>query len=183
MIPFASAAPDGGQPARRPATEATGDRGDMSGITVTPLAADQIDIAYPLARQAAPGLRMAAWRRHARAALGAARTGRGGIMVARREGRVHPCGMVCYRREAELGGGAVLVASHLVALDILDPRPVLATLVAALEGLSRELRCGAVRAAVASECRDVGFVLAAAGHRVEGEMRVKPTASADGATR
>ena len=147
----------------------------MPGISITPLVAAEIDIAFPLARAAVPGLDAASWRAHARAALSAARQGRGGIMVARRAGRPHPCGLVCYRRERELGRGAVLTASHFVALDILDPGPVLAALVAALEALARELGCGAVRATVAPGNREVGVVLQAAGHRPEGETLVKAT--------
>ncbi len=147
----------------------------MSGITITPLAATEIDIAFPLAREAVPGLDAASWRVHARAALSAARQGRGGIMVARRAGRPHPCGLVCYRRERELGRGAVLTASHFVALDILDPSPVLAALVAALETLAGELGCGAVRATVAPGNREVGVVLAAAGHLPDGETLRKAT--------
>ncbi|MDE2005653.1 MAG: hypothetical protein KGI51_03725 [Rhodospirillales bacterium] len=145
----------------------------MSGIAVAPLQAVEIDLAYPLARQAVPGLSWADWRRHARAALAAAPRGRGGIMAARREGRAHPGGLVCWRRESELGGGAVLVASHFVALDILDPAPVLAALVAAVEREAAALGCRAVRARIAADCDAVGRVLAEAGLRREGAEMVK----------
>ena len=95
----------------------------MFRITVTPLAAAQIDSAYPLVREVAPDLTAAAWRRYARRAIGAAATGRAGILAARREGRPFPCGLVCYRKDEDLARGTVLVASHFVALDILDPHP------------------------------------------------------------
>lgn len=147
----------------------------MPRITVAPLSAEQIDTVFPLVREVAPGLRPAAWRRYARRVVGGMRAGRGGVMVARREGRRFPCGMFCYRREQDLAGEAVLVASHLVALDILDPRPVLVALVAELDALAPRLGCTAVHTLVADEAAEVAMVLAHAGHRRESQTLAKPT--------
>ena len=143
----------------------------MPGITVTPLAAEQIETVYPLVREVVPNLDRASWRRHARRVLGA---GRAGVMVAQRDGRAHPCGMFCYHIEQDLDGASVLVAKHLVALDILDPQPVLAVLVAELDALAARFGCVAVRAAVADAAVQVAAVLAHAGHRREGQTLGKP---------
>ncbi len=151
----------------------------MFRITVTPLAAAQIDSAYPLVREVAPDLTAAAWRRYARRAIGAAATGRAGILAARREGRPFPCGLVCYRKDEDLARGTVLVASHFVALDILDPHPVLAALVAELEALAPRLGCAAVHASVADHAPELAVVLAHAGHRRDGHMLTKTTTPAD----
>ena len=95
-------------------------------------------------------------------------------MVARRQARSFPCGMFCYHTERDLAGGTVLVASHFVALDILDPRPVLAALVAELEALAARLGCSAVRTSVADGAAEVATVLAGAGHRRESQTLGKP---------
>ncbi|MBW4092456.1 MAG: hypothetical protein HIU82_15315 [Proteobacteria bacterium] len=146
----------------------------MSPITVTPLAAEQIDSAYPLVREVAPELTATAWRRYARRAIGAA-GGRAGILAARREARPFPCGLVCYRKDEDLARGAVLVASHFIAMDILDPHPVLAALVAELEALAPRLGCTSVHAAVADHAAELDVVLAHAGHRRVGHTVSKTT--------
>lgn len=152
----------------------------MSGISVTPLSAEQIDTVYPLVREVAPGLGAAEWRRYARRAIGTARAGHGGIMVARRQGRPFPCGLFSYRKEQELGRGPVLVASHFVALDILDPRPVLAALVRELEALAPRLGCAAMRVSVGKDAADVALELARAGHRQESQTLAKPACGPEG---
>ncbi len=145
----------------------------MPGISVTPLSANQIDPVYPLVREVAPGLDPAQWRRYARQAISNARAGRGGIMVARRKGRPFPCGLFCYRKEQDLSHGAVLAASHFVALDILDPGPVLAALVAELEALAPRLGCTAVRTSVGDATPEVALALTSAGHRPESQTLAK----------
>jgi hypothetical protein len=159
----------------------------MPRITVAPLSAEQIDTVYPLVREIAPALSQAAWRRRARRAIGpsrpdaTARAGASGIMVARRDGRPFPCGLFCYRKEHDLARGDVLVARNFVALDILDPRPVRAALVAELEALAPRLGCPTVRAAVGQDGAELALVLADAGHRQEGRTLGKAAAAGWGA--
>ncbi|MGC8477326.1 MAG: hypothetical protein ACP5NP_13305 [Acetobacteraceae bacterium] len=120
-------------------------------ITVTPLTAAEIDLVYPLVRSLRPAPDKVAWRRHARQSLAAAAGGRGGIMVARRAGREHPSGLCCWRKEWDFQRGPVLTASHFVALDILDPAPVLAALAGGMTALAARLGCVEARALVAGE--------------------------------
>ncbi|MDE2581134.1 MAG: hypothetical protein KGL52_05830 [Rhodospirillales bacterium] len=152
----------------------------MSGISVAPLSAEQIDAAYPLVREVAPSLGRTAWRRYARRAIGGGAASGRGIMVARRAGRAFPCGLFCYQKERDLSRGDVLVASHFIALDILDARPVLSALVGELEAMAPRLGCTAVRVAVAEDASDVAQILAGAGHCRESQVLAK-TASVRGA--
>ena len=146
----------------------------MSAITVTPLSAEQIDTAYPLVREVAPGLGPAGWRRYARRAIGTAQAGHSGIMVARRSGRPFPCGLFCYHKEQDLARGPVLMASHFIAIDILDPGPVLAALVRELEILAPRLGCAAMRVSVNEDRSELALALFRAGHRQESHTLAKP---------
>ncbi len=145
----------------------------MSKITIAPLSADQLHTVYPLIREVAPGLDLAGWLRLARRMIGPRRGGRSGIMVARRDGRAYPCGLFCYRREQDLDGAAVLVADHFVALDILDAKPVLASLVGALDELAVRLECTSVQSTVRTGAQEVAALLSGAGHQREAEMLTK----------
>ena len=152
-------------------------------ITVTPLTSAEIDLVYPLVQSLHPAPSRVAWRRHARRCLAAAAHGRGGIMVARRAGREHPSGLCCYRKEWDFQRGPVLTASHFVALDILDPAPVLAALADGLAALAVRLGCVEARALVAGEAAGAlaGSGLRHAGEVLDmrvGDMRVGGAASA-----
>ncbi len=146
----------------------------MSEITVSPLTAAEIDLVYPLVQSLHPAPSRIAWRRHARRCLAAAAHGRGGIMVARRAGREHPSGLCCYRKEEDFQRGPVLTASHFVALDILDPAPVLAALADGLAALAARLGCVEARALVAGEAAGA---LAGSGLRHAGEVLGMPVGS------
>ena len=97
------------------------------------LPADLAGTVFPLLREAIPGLLLPVWLRFARRASAPRRAGQAGIMVVRRAPRPMPCGLFIWRRDDDLEHGAVLVAEHLVAIDLLDPEPVTAALVQELE--------------------------------------------------
>jgi len=67
-----------------------------------------------------------------------------------------------------LAHGAVLVAEHLVAIDLIDPDPVIAALVAELERLAQRLGCGGVRTMVIRPDAPIATRLLAAGHESKG---------------
>lgn len=123
---------------------------------------------YPLLREAVPGLTLPAWLRFARRVAGPRRAGQSGIMVVRRGPRPMPCGLFIWRRDEDLEHGAVLVAEHLVAIDLLDPEPVMAALVVELEALAQRLGCGGVRTMVIHPDAPITASLLAAGHTKEG---------------
>lgn len=146
----------------------------MSSITVENLRPDQIHAVYPLIREAVPNLALADWVRFARTLTGTRRAGQTGIVAARREGRSYPCGLFCYRVDQDLERGKVLSAEHFVAVDLLDPAAVLASLVAELEALGRRLGCSAVRSVVHGAEPAISGGLTAAGHAPEGTLLLKP---------
>ena len=146
----------------------------MSNLVTETLSPDQIRSAYPLIREALPGLDLAGWMRFVRQTTAARRTGRAGIIVARRIGRPYPCGLFCYRVDHDLEQGRVLVAEHFVAVDLLEPAAVLAALVGALDALGARLGCNAVRSLVHGTAAEVSGGLAKAGHVQAGTLLFKP---------
>lgn len=123
---------------------------------------------FPLLREAIPGLELQAWLRFARRATAPRRAGQSGIIVVRRAPRPMPCGLFIWRRDDDLEHGAVLVAEHLVAVDLLDPDPVMAALVRELEALAQRLGCGGIRTMVIRPDAPIAARLLAAGHASEG---------------
>jgi hypothetical protein len=140
----------------------------MADFIIEVLSREQLPAVYPLVREAVPVLSLASWLRYARPLTGSRRAGQCGIIAARREGRVFPCGLFCYRVDEDLTLGRVLVADHFVAVDLLDPGAVLAALVEQLDVLAHRLKCKAVRSLVHGGAREVANRLDAAGHRPEG---------------
>ena len=139
---------------------------------------DNLDVSqaatvYPLVREALPGLTLKAWlhfaRRHVRA-----RRGAGGILLERRTARAHPSGLIVSRRDHDLTHGPILVAEHLVAVDVLDSGPVLRALLAEMDALARRLGCNAIRTVLVGPEQLLTPGLAEAGHAPQGETMWKP---------
>jgi hypothetical protein len=145
----------------------------MSAIIVQTLSRDQIRSVYPLIREVVPTLDLAGWVRFANRLANPRHAERGGVMVARRDGRPYPCGMFCYRREQDLRLGRVLVADYFIALDILAPDVVLGALVTALDDLGARMECDSIRSVLHNGSPEIACGLAAAGHRPEGAMLSK----------
>lgn len=138
---------------------------------------------FPLVREAAPGLTLKAWLRFARGHANPRRTGHEGIMVIRRRPRPHPCGLFVYRREQDLSHGPILVAEHVVAVDVLDTAPVMQALLHEMENLARRLDCTAIRTVLLGPELIQSQRLAEAGHAPEGETlwkKLAPPPAADG---
>lgn len=140
----------------------------MADFTIDLLSRDQIRSVYPLIREAVVTIDLATWLRFARQLTGPRRAGHCGIVTVRREGRMFPCGLFCYRVEDDLKLGKVLTADHFVAVDLLDPGAVLSALVGELDVLAERLGCQAVRSLVHGGAPIVAGGLYAAGHRPEG---------------
>ena len=154
----------------------------MQQFHVHKLAPEDAHTAYPLVREAEPGVALQSWlgfvRRTARPAL--IRTG---IRVATRDGQRFPSGLFCYRCHCDLSLGDVVTADYFVAVDILDPTPVVSALVRALEQLGEALRCDAVRSMVHSHACLLRGCLESEGHRLETTNFVKRLPARVGAER
>jgi hypothetical protein len=154
----------------------------LPGLFCEDLPPDQAGTVFPLLREAIPGLRLQAWLRFARRVAAPRRAGQSGIMVVRRAPRPMPCGLFLWRRDEDLAHGAVLVAEHLVAIDLLDTEPVMTALVMELERLAQRLGCGGIRTMVIRPDAPIATSLLAAGHASEGAAMWKPVEGAGEAT-
>jgi len=140
----------------------------MSEFTCHNLAPGEAATVFPLMREAVPALELKTWLRFARRVNHPRRAAQCGIIVVQRRARPMPCGVFVYRREDDLVHGPTLVAEHIVALDLLDPAPVMRALVEELERLAHKLDCSAIRAMVLGQESLVATGLREAGHRPEG---------------
>lgn len=150
----------------------------MSGFTSHLVPPDQVRTVYPLVRETVAGLDLKSWVVFARRIAHPRRATQTGILAVTRAGRSLPCGVFLYHREAQLTGGAVLVAEHFVALDVVDPQPVVQALVRELDALAKRLGCTAIRVVVPGDCSLVQSGLQAAGHRPRGLALWKPVENA-----
>lgn len=134
-------------------------------VAVRALDPKEIAAAYPLARLLAPTLDMATWQQFAGKILGGAPTEERGILAAVGEGG-YLCGLLIYRVTHDLRYGRVLTADHVIALDIVDRKPVAAALLAALEELSEALGCDALYTGFDTPQESLRAVWEGAGHQV-----------------
>jgi hypothetical protein len=140
----------------------------MSEFTCHNLAPGEVGTVFPLMREAVPGLALKTWRQFARRFNAPRRAAHCGIIVVRRQPRPMPCGLFVYRREDDLAHGPTLVAEHIVALDLLDPAPVMRALIEELDRLAKGMGCSAIRAMVLGQESLVATGLREAGHHPEG---------------
>ena len=143
-------------------------------VTVRPLDRQEIAAAYPLARMLAPALDLAAWQRFAGEILNGAPTEERGILAAVGEGG-YLCGLLIYRVVHDLRHGRALTADHVLALDIVDRKPVAAALLSALEELSEALGCDALHTGFDTPQESLKAVWEGAGHRKERTLLCKPS--------
>jgi hypothetical protein len=146
----------------------------MSGFTSKNLSPDQVHTVYPLVREVIPTLDLKTWTRAAKRIANPKRMDQAGIRVVLRSPRQLPCGLFLYRREYDLVHGPILIAEHMVAIDVLDPQSVMSALVSELEILAERLGCSAVRTMVLGHASLATKGLCAAGHRPEGATLWKP---------
>lgn len=146
----------------------------MPGFTCQNLTAEQVHTVYPLVREAVPALDLKTWTRFAKRVANSRRTDQSGIRVVLRRPRQLPCGVFLYRREHDLTHGPIMVAEHMVAVDVLDSQSVMKVLVGDLEALAERLGCAAIRTMVLGQASLAASGLYAAGHRPEGATLWKP---------
>ena len=146
----------------------------MSPLTAHIVPPDQVRTVYPLARETVPGLDLKTWVAFAQRITHPRRGTQSGIIAVSRRGRGLPCGMFLYRCEKQLPAGALLVAEHFVALDVLDPEPVVQALIAELDSLAERLGCSGIRVLVPGDDSLLREGLQAAGHRPRAVALGKP---------
>ncbi len=112
-------------------------------LVVALLHAADIDPSFPIVRLTMPLVDLTAWRRFAVHAVTAKTTSRG-ILAVRWRGRPYPGGLACFDSATDLEDGRILVARHVVAVDILNPERMIRALIAALEVVGRTNRCASL---------------------------------------
>ena len=136
----------------------------MPELVVEPLLLPQARLAFPLMRQVMPDLTLDGWLRFARHVVRTSCQARSGILTARRLRSQHFCGAVCFHRDHDPHLGAVLIAEHLVALDLLYPQAIAAALIEALDGVALTLNCQVLRLVVLEGQPGLDRTLRAYGH-------------------
>jgi hypothetical protein len=142
----------------------------MSGFTSHIVLPDQVRTVYPLVREAVPGLQLRDWVVHARKLTNPRAAAREGIVAVRRVPRPMPCGLFLYRREKDLGYGPIRATEYFVAMDVLDPAPVVRALADEMDALASRLGCAAIRALVRNHSPAIEAGLHAAGLYADGAM-------------
>jgi hypothetical protein len=153
----------------------------MHNFDVSRLAGEEARLAYPLIRESEPGVALDTWLSFVRRTAHR-RARRTGIMVATRKNQRFPSGLFCYRCHEDLALGHVVTADYFVAVDILDPAPVISAMVLALEKLGAGLECHAVRSVVHRRANVLTACLRTSGHCVEATNFVKHIADVIGGT-
>jgi hypothetical protein len=153
----------------------------MSGFTSHIVVPDQVNTVFPLVREAVPGLDLRTWVGFARKLTNPRRAAQAGIVAVRRVPRPMPCGLFIYRYENDLAYGPILATEYFVALDVLDPAPVVRALTDEMEALARRLGCAAIRALVREHSPAVESGLREAGLVAEGATLWKQLAPAPAA--
>ena len=113
----------------------------METIIVEPLSRTAISTAFPLVHMVMPRLDLQAWQRFAHSALDGRRGALAGILTAKWITRQHFSGMVCYRREPDLQHGQIMQIRNLIAIDILETKPIILALMRFLGSLARAGGC------------------------------------------
>lgn len=141
---------------------------DVDDIRIEPLTTARILQVFPLIREAVPQVRLDEWTRFARARTKSRGPDHTGIRVATTGRNAYPSGLYCYRIETRLSAGNILVADHLVAIDIINARPVFDRLIGDLENLALRLNCHEVRRIIQQRSTQAAQPLFAAGHHPQG---------------
>ncbi len=114
------------------------------------LSGDKIPQAFAVFQTVSGACTLDRWRSYAGSrleTLGAVRDGGAGIVSVENErGYIH--GLFAYRVDLDPRCGRVLDCDNLIALHLVNPRPVLGTLMQAMETLARERRCEALHVRV-----------------------------------
>jgi len=142
----------------------------MVAVIVRPMPPNEAPLAFPLMREIAPSLTLAAWLRQSKRLTSARVRSHFGVMTAIRLGRPFPIGLLCYRRHTDVVRGQVLTAEYVVSMELLDQRPVVMAMVAALEARARELGCTGTFAIIPKVSGDVSLALQDGGHKPQGAI-------------
>jgi hypothetical protein len=115
-------------------------------IKTIPLTSERVQQAYPVIQTVMPDLTLGCWSGFASEYLEPDQQVRQphGILAAENEGGLI-IGLAAYRRGADLRQGAVLIAEHLIAVDLLACQPIILSLTEKLEEIAAGCGCSAIQ--------------------------------------
>jgi hypothetical protein len=115
-------------------------------IKTIPLISERVQQAFPVIQTVMPDLTLGRWSEFASEYLEPDRQVRQphGIIAAENESGLI-IGLAAYRRGADLRQGVVLIAEHLIAVDLLVCQPIILRLTEALEQIAADIGCSAIQ--------------------------------------
>jgi hypothetical protein len=132
-------------------------------------------IAYPVVAAAYPEVGIERWRRYVRTAA-AAPPERSGLLGLRVDSGYY-CGLLIYRNDREPWHEPRLSVELFIALDVIDARSAIDTLIAAAEAKAAALACPTVQVRIDRASELVGRIRQA-GYRPVGELMTKEISTA-----
>lgn len=133
-------------------------------FTTSPLAAEDIDVAFPLVHATLPDVGLATWRDFARGFVGFPSPYPAGALGLRNEGGYF-CGVLTYRIDRDLRHGTALSIDIFAALDVTGEAAAMRALLQAAEAKAHELRCNVARINIDGPSGTRDQHLLAAGYR------------------
>lgn len=146
----------------------------MHSFIVEPLTESTARTAFPLIRAIVPALTIAGWLDFVGLTVHSDGASAGGIIVARASRTAYPVGLATWRRERGLDGERILVAEHVVALDLLDVEPIVRTLSQALDAIALRLDCDVVQSRFRGPACDLAGAFTKTGYVRDGFLLHKP---------
>jgi hypothetical protein len=132
----------------------------MRDIKTIPLTSERVQQAFPVIQTVMPDLTLDCWSGFANEYLEPDRQVRQphGIIAAENESGLI-IGLAAYRRGADLRQGAVLIAEHLIAVDLLACQPIILRLTEALEQIAADSNCSAIQLVLTEKWDDDSWLV------------------------
>lgn len=141
-------------------------------FTTSSLAAEDVDVVFPLIHAALPDVSLATWRDFARGFVGLPSPYPAGAIGLRNEA-AYLCGVLTYRIDRDLRHGTVLSVDIFAALDVTGEEAAMRALLLAAEAKAHELRCGVARIQIEGSAGGRAQRLAASGYRQQASVFCK----------
>lgn len=147
-------------------------------IKTLPLTSERVQQAFPVIQTVMPELTLGCWSGFANEYLEPEQQIRQphGILAAENESGLI-VGLAAYRRGADLRQGTVLVAEHLIAVDLLVCQPIILRLTEKLEQIAADCGCSAIQLVLTEKWDEDSWLvrmLLDRGHKVQSLSLCKP---------
>lgn len=141
----------------------------LRSFLIRPLTPDLIERAFPVVQSALPELSLDRWRAYAERI---AEDPSGGITVALDE-QGYVAGLFAFHALPDLRNGLVLVVRDLIAVDLVNPDPVTAALLGAIDSTAAQRGCALVVMSAPADAASLPPLFTARGYRRDPAMICK----------